>query len=38
MAKVYSFFADGLEDYLTDDVTDQPDQTMGAYWRITRLP
>ena len=27
----------GLGDYLCDDVTDQPGQTMGAYWIVTRL-
>ena len=27
----------GLEDYLCDDVTGQPGQTMGAYWVTTRL-
>lgn len=26
-----------LADYLNDDVTDQPGQTMGAYWIVTRL-
>ncbi len=26
-----------LADYLNDDVTDQPGQSMGAYWIITRL-
>lgn len=26
-----------LEDYLNDDVTDQPDQSMGSYWNKTRL-
>ena len=26
-----------LADYLDDDVTEQPDQTMGAYWIVTRL-
>ena len=26
----------GLADYLNDDVTDQPDQSMGAYWEQTR--
>ena len=25
-----------LADYLNDDVTKQPNQTMGAYWIITR--
>jgi hypothetical protein len=28
----------GLSAYLDDDVTDEPDQTMGAYWIRTRLP
>lgn len=27
----------GLGDYLTDDVTEQPGQSMGAYWAATRL-
>ena len=27
----------GLAAYLQDDVTDQPGQTMGAYWIVTRL-
>ena len=27
----------GLSEYLSDDVTGQPGQTMGAYWQITRL-
>lgn len=27
----------GLADYLCDDVTSQPSQTMGAYWQATRL-
>ena len=27
----------GLGDYLTDDVTEQPGQSMGAYWVATRL-
>lgn len=27
----------GLGDYLTDDVTEQPGQSMGAYWTATRL-
>lgn len=27
----------GLETYLTNDVTEVPGQTMGAYWRMTRL-
>ena len=26
-----------LADYLDDDVTEQPGQTMGAYWIVTRL-
>lgn len=26
----------GLGDYLTDEVTDQPGQSMGAYWLATR--
>lgn len=26
----------GLSEYLVDDVTDQPGQTMGAYWLLTR--
>jgi hypothetical protein len=27
----------GLADYLSDDVTGDPGQTMGAYWAATRL-
>ena len=27
----------GLGEYLTDDVTEQPGQSMGAYWMTTRL-
>lgn len=27
----------GLGEYLTDDVTEQPGQSMGAYWMATRL-
>lgn len=27
----------GLGEYLTDDVTEQPGQSMGAYWVATRL-
>ena len=27
----------GLGDYLSDDVTDQPGQSMGAYWEQTRM-
>ena len=27
----------GLGEYLDDDVTGQPGQTMGAYWQVTRL-
>lgn len=27
----------GLGEYLTDDVTEQPGQSMGAYWAATRL-
>ena len=26
----------GLADYLNDEVTDQPGQSMGAYWEQTR--
>ena len=26
----------GLGEYLTDDVSEQPGQTMGAYWVLTR--
>lgn len=26
-----------LQDYLVDDVTEQPGQSMGAYWKLTRL-
>ncbi len=27
----------GLEDYLVDDVSEQPGQSMGEYWMVTRL-
>ncbi|MCR5371269.1 MAG: CYTH domain-containing protein [Clostridium sp.] len=27
----------GLAEYLNDDVTNQPSQTMGAYWQTTRV-
>ncbi len=27
----------GLDGYLSDDVTSQPDSSMGAYWAATRL-
>ncbi len=27
----------GLEEYLNDDVSEQPGQSMGAYWVLTRL-
>ncbi|MEE0955705.1 MAG: CYTH domain-containing protein [Eubacterium sp.] len=27
----------GLEDYLNDDVTEKPGQSMGAYWEKTRI-
>ena len=27
----------GLQEYLSDDVTDQPTRTMGAFWVLTRL-
>ena len=27
----------GLQEYLSDDVTDQPTRTMGAFWILTRL-
>ena len=36
-AKAWTPEADGLENYLGEDVTDQPGQTMGAYWNYTRL-
>ena len=32
-----SFVSPVLADYLNDDVTQQPGQTMGAYWIVTRL-
>ncbi len=28
----------GLTDYLTDDVTNEPGQSMAAYWNETRVP
>ncbi len=27
----------GLENYLNDDVSDEPGQSMGAYWMLTRV-
>lgn len=36
-ARAWTPEEDGLSDYLNDDVTDQPGQTMGAYWNLTRL-
>ena len=27
----------GMEDYLNDEVTNQPGQSMGAYWLLTRI-
>ena len=35
-AKEWKPDPDGLTDYLADDVTDQPGQTMAAYWDLTR--
>ena len=32
-----AFISPVLADYLNDDVTQQPNQTMGAYWIVTRL-
>ena len=32
-----AFISPVLADYLNDDVTQQPGQTMGAYWIVTRL-
>ena len=32
-----AFVSPVLADYLNDDVTQQPGQTMGAYWIVTRL-
>ncbi len=36
-ARGYDPAADGLASYLNDDVTEQPGQSMGAYWVQTRL-
>ena len=35
-ARAWQPEAFGLGDYLNDDVTDQPGQSMGAYWEKTR--
>ena len=35
-ARAWKPEAFGLADYLNDDVTDQPGQSMGAYWEQTR--
>lgn len=35
-ANTYDPASDGLKAYLTDDVTGQPGQSMGAYWIKTR--
>ena len=36
-ARAFDPISVGLGDYLTDDVTEQPGQSMGAYWTATRL-
>jgi adenylate cyclase len=36
-AESYDPQTDGLQEYLKDDVTKQPGQSMGAYWEETRL-
>ena len=36
-AKAFEPAAVGLGDYLVDDVTNQPGQSMGDYWESTRL-
>lgn len=36
-ARAFDPISVGLGDYLTDDVTEQPGQSMGAYWAATRL-
>ena len=36
-AQAFDPISVGLGDYLTDDVTEQPGQSMGAYWTATRL-
>ena len=36
-ARAWDPAAVGLADYLDDDVTGQPGQSMGAYWELTRL-
>ena len=35
-ARSWQSAAVGLADYLSDEVTDQPGQSMGAYWEQTR--
>ena len=35
-ANAYNPHTDHLEDFLNDDVTGQPGQSMGAYWEATR--
>ena len=35
-ARAWQPEAVGLADYLNDEVTDQPGQSMGAYWEQTR--
>lgn len=36
-AEAYRPASDGLDAYLDHDVTGEPGQTMGAYWKLTRL-
>lgn len=36
-ARAFDPISVGLGDYLTDDVTEQPGQSMGSYWTATRL-
>lgn len=36
-ARSYDPASSGLQEYLKRDVTDEPGQTMGAYWLITRV-
>lgn len=36
-AKAWDPASCGLGDYLADDVTAEPDSSMGAYWEATRL-
>lgn len=37
MARSWDPASCGLSDYLSDDVSEQPGQSMGAFWLLTRL-